>query len=54
MASHLASQHITRLPTNPTHPQAVPAEQLGELERINPRARLYRTRLPPDQLNPQG
>ncbi|PRW58804.1 Zinc phosphodiesterase ELAC 1 isoform B [Chlorella sorokiniana] len=34
--------------------QAVPPEQLGELERINPRARLYRTRLPPDQLNPQG
>lgn len=34
--------------------QAVPPELLGELERINPRARIYRTRVPPDQLNPQG
>lgn len=34
--------------------QAVPPEQLWQLEAINSRARLYRTRLPPDQLNPEG
>jgi hypothetical protein len=33
---------------------AVPAEQLDELVQINPRSRLYLTRLPPDQLNPEG
>ena len=32
----------------------VPPEQLWELEALNPRSRLYRTRLPPDQLNPDG
>lgn len=35
-----------------THP--VPDEELDELIQINPRARLYVTRLPPDQLNPEG
>lgn len=33
---------------------AVPPAQLWELELINQRARLYRTRVPPDQLNPDG
>ena len=33
---------------------ALPPGQLGELEKINQRARLYRTRMPPDQLNPDG
>jgi hypothetical protein len=33
---------------------AVPPEQLDELTQINPRARLHVTRLPPDQLNPEG
>ncbi len=51
----LCSQPLTSsIPPAPLPWQAVPPEQLGELERINPRARLYRTRLPPDQLNPQG
>lgn len=33
---------------------AVPSASLWELEVINQRSRLYRTRLPPDQLNPDG
>ncbi|KAL4425848.1 hypothetical protein ABPG75_009864 [Micractinium tetrahymenae] len=32
----------------------VPDDQLDQLVQVNPRARLYVTRLPPDQLNPEG
>lgn len=33
---------------------AVPPERLGEYEVVNRRARLSRTAVPPDQLNPRG